>query len=397
VPTLNDVLAGSQAQAVQVQQIIDALKGTPNKGVPVALVSLNDPNNYALTVQNDDPVNSRALSVLKADGTTLISADATGVTLGAPVNVPPGSISGTAIAAGSITNAMLGADVARANLLANGGMAIAQRGNGPFNTNGVFSADRWQVALGGASTISVSCATAGIGPSGGTVPCVQGSYVHSTASYLLQQLKFATDGNHVGLLAGQTVSLSMRVWANAANAVRISLVSDGAAPLSAVSSFHPGTSLVATLTVTGLVPNDATVLNVQLNFVATCSQWYAGQAMLVVGSQPANYAPLHPADDLARCLRYYEVIGTPTASDIDVFLYQAAGSPFALPFQFRAIKPVTPTVTKVGTWTVTNCAQPTAAGPCVTGFFLSGVASALGPVNFVNTPAGTFLTAEANP
>ena len=31
--------------------------------------------------------------------------------------------------------------------------------------------------------------------------------------------------------------------------------------------------------------------------------------MLVVGSQPADYVPLHPADDLARCLRYYEIVG----------------------------------------------------------------------------------------
>jgi hypothetical protein len=119
MPTLNDVLAGSQAQAVQVQQIVDALKGTPNKGVPIALVSLNDPNNYALTVQNDDPVNSRALSVLKADGTTLISADATGVTLGSPVHLPVGSVTSSMIADGTIATADIAdSSVTRAKIAA---------------------------------------------------------------------------------------------------------------------------------------------------------------------------------------------------------------------------------------------------------------------------------------
>lgn len=102
MPNLNDVLAGSLAQAVQVQQIVDALKGTPSKGVPVALTALNDSANYALTVKNTDPTNSRALSVLKADGTNLITADVTGVTLGAPLNLPVGSVTGAMIQDGTI-------------------------------------------------------------------------------------------------------------------------------------------------------------------------------------------------------------------------------------------------------------------------------------------------------
>ena len=31
--------------------------------------------------------------------------------------------------------------------------------------------------------------------------------------------------------------------------------------------------------------------------------------MLVVGSVAADYAPMHPADDLARCQRYYQTLG----------------------------------------------------------------------------------------
>src|SRR5262245_1338 len=108
MPTLNDVLAGSLAQAVQVQQIIDAMKGTASKGVPVSFSSLNDANNYAMTVKNLDPTNSRALSVLKSDGTTLITADATAVTLGGTLHLPAASITSGFLATGlTIVNPIL--------------------------------------------------------------------------------------------------------------------------------------------------------------------------------------------------------------------------------------------------------------------------------------------------
>jgi hypothetical protein len=394
VPTLNDVLAGSQAQAVQVQQIIDALKGTPNKGVPVALVSLNDPNNYALTVQNDDPVNSRALSVLKADGTTLISADATGVTLGAPVNVPPGSISGTAIAAGSITNAMLGADVARANLLTNGGFEIWQRGNGPFTGAGTaFGPDRYAMSLAGTDTLSVSKNTANVDV--GSSACAACTFVLGTgagATALFQTLK-AADGSQ---LAGRTVSASCRVSVNVANAVRVALTYDGTGGGVTYSVFHTGSGAYQTLTVTATIPANATTVTFAVYFAASCTA-YLDNANLVVGAQPANYVPLHPADDLARCLRYYEIMGSPGSADISFNAYQAAGSFIGIPMTHRVIKAVAPTTTKVGTWAVTNCGQPSIAAPSTYGYQLAAAVTALGNATINSSNAGNTITVESNP
>jgi hypothetical protein len=117
MPTLNDVLAGSLAQAVNVQQIIAAMKGTTGMGVPVSYTSLNDPNNYALTVRNLDPTNSRALSVLKADGTSLITADATGVTLAGPVNLPVGSVTSAMILDGTVATVDIAANAVQQNLV----------------------------------------------------------------------------------------------------------------------------------------------------------------------------------------------------------------------------------------------------------------------------------------
>jgi hypothetical protein len=338
VPTLNDVLAGSQAQAVQVQQIIDALKGTPNKGVPVALVSLNDPNNYALTVQNDDPVNSRALSVLKADGTTLISADATGVTLGSPVNVPPGSISGSAIAAGSITNAMLGADVARANLLVNGGMELWQRGAGAFTGTGAYSADRWVGTLAGTDTLSVSRDTANVDVA--SQYCAACTFVLGTGAggtTLGQGL------NDLYLsLRGKTVTVSARVKTSVANGVRLRL-NDGGTTGTQRGNFHSGSGAYETISLTYAVSTNATQFPVNVEFDVS-GTYYIDNAMLVMGSQAANYAPLSPADDLARCLRYYEVMVGGTANQFVGIGHAPATTTAYVSKPYRVQKPITPTI-----------------------------------------------------
>jgi hypothetical protein len=378
-------LAGSQAQAVQVQQIIDALKGTPNKGVPVALVSLNDPNNYALTVQNDDPVNSRALSVLKADGTTLISADATGVTLGAPVNVPPGSISGTAIAAGSISNSMLGADVARENQLTNGGFEVWQRGNGPFTTpSPVFTADRW-VINGAGATLSVTRNTANVDAASTACAAI-------TVTAWTSELYLTNSPEHLKQLLGRTISLSLRVRTSTPNAVRAVIATD-VGPF-AYSAYHTGGGAYETLTATALLATNATIVSPSVAFGAN-STVYVDNAMLVVGSQAANYVPLHPADDLARCLRYYEVVGL--GGGFLAAAWSGVGSEaIASPIRWQVPKPVTPTVTKVGTWTVTLCTQPTMLTSTVDGTQLYAASTAIGHVQYATT-GSAYLTSEANP
>jgi len=334
MPTLNDVLAGSQAQAVQVQQIIDALKGTPNKGVPVALVSLNDPNNYALTAQNDDPVNSRALSVLKADGTTLISADATGVTLGAPLNVPAGALNGTQLANASVSNAKLGPDVARANLLTNGGFEIWQRGNGPNSGSGAFVAgDRWASTLAGTDTISVSRDTANADASTGSLTCAACTFTLGNgagASAIFQKIPSA-DGYQIG---NRQLSLSMRVRTATANAVRIGLFNGSAWTQSA---FHMGDGTYQTLTVTATMGSTG-AWQCGVFFGASCVG-YLDNAMLVIGSQPCDYVALHPADDLARCLRYFEVLGQNAAIVAPGMATAATAAQHYLRYSSKAVTP----------------------------------------------------------
>lgn len=104
VPSFNDVVAGSSADSSCVQQIIDALKGTAGQGVPISITAVNDAANWALDVQNDEAVNSRAFRVSNAAGGALIQADVNGVTLN-QVNVSSGTITGSTITNSRLTNA----------------------------------------------------------------------------------------------------------------------------------------------------------------------------------------------------------------------------------------------------------------------------------------------------
>jgi hypothetical protein len=151
-----------------------------------------------------------------------------------------------------------------------------------------------------------------------------------------------------------------------------------------------------TLTVTVAVPTTATGVFPAIYFSASCGV-YIDSAMLVVGSQPANYVPLHPADDLARCLRYYEGLAGNDA--VATFSgYQGAGGAFYTMIPFRVIKAVVPTVTKNGTWTVSNASQPIvgANNSFQMRLDVTVTTAGFGFVQPVGAPSPS-LVAEANP
>jgi hypothetical protein len=325
--------------------------------------------------------------------------------------VPPGSIPGTALADGAVTsvkiadgtiatvdlanaavtNAKLASDTDRSNLLTNGGFEVWQRGTGPFTANAVYSVDRWISNLGGADTLSISK---------DTTHCDVGSTASAACTFALsgggglsslQQMLKAADGNG---LVGRTISHSMRVRTSTASAVRVRLVTDGAAPLSVYSSFHSGGGAYETLTASGTVPSDATNVIVAVYFAASCTA-YLDNAMLVVGSQYADYAPMHPADDLARCLRYYEVVGV-GSSYLHAGWAGAAGEAIGAPNRWQVSKAVVPTVTKVGTWPIVNCAQPSIGSPSQDGMQFYALSTAIGHVQFNSSGTTIYLTSEAN-
>jgi hypothetical protein len=362
------------------------------KGIPVAETSVNDATNYALSVQNLDATNSRALNVLKSDGTLLIRADVNGVSLGTPLNPTAGSIQGTALANGTVANVNLGPDVARANMLVNPGFEWWQRGNGPFIS--AFSSDRWNVVPSGTDTFSVSKDTTN--KDTGSTACAAVTFTLGTgagASQVLQSLP-AVDSTQV---AGRTLSVSVRVRTSTANAVRVALNNYYAATShQTYSSYHSGGGTYETLSVTASMDPTLQIAQVEIHLAASCTA-YLDNACLVVGSQPANYVPLHPADDLARCLRYYEPIGADQNGAFTFSGIATAGSQTVYsPLTYRAFKAVTPTVTKTGTWTASNSGQPVFGAPAKDACQVALSSLAAG-VFFSNNAAGCQVNIEANP
>jgi hypothetical protein len=240
-------------------------------------------------------------SAMIADGTIVAGDIADGTITSA--KIADGTIVAADIANATITNAKLGTDVARANLLTNGGFEIWQRGNGPFTATGAYSADRWFTSLGSGASTSISKTSGGSGPSGGGSNVAMVTHTQGAGGSTLTQRLVVSEN----ALKGQILSASLRGYPTVAGALSFYIQTDGTAP---VTSPQPSASTIntwqtLTATLPGPVPNDATYVQFVIVFNAT-GTFYVDNAMLVVGSQPCDYVPLHPADDLARCLRYYQ-------------------------------------------------------------------------------------------
>src|SRR5215471_5506603 len=383
---------GDLIQAQNLNQVVGSLNGTSGQGVPITQTSVNDATNYALSVQNLEATNSRALNVLKSDGSLLIRADVNGVNLGNTTITGPT----LTVPNGAIHNAALASDVARANLLTTGGFEIWQRGNGPFTgaVAGAWTADRWNAVTVGTDALSVSRDTTNVDNSLACAACTFTLGTGGGNTSLVQA--FARAGEGLEQLKNKTVSVSVRVRTSTANAVKVVLFGTGGSSQS--STNHSGSGTYETLTATLAVGASATDVRVGIYFAASCTA-YVDNANLVVGSQPADYVPLHPADDLARCLRYYELIGEGVGSGwvMGGTVATAASQAIWLTVPYKARKAVAPTVTKNGTWQVANCAQPTVWQSSSNDTILLATSSAAGAANFYANAAGQNLTIEANP
>lgn len=320
-------------------------------------------------------------------------------------SIPDGSITSAKIADGGIatvdladlavTNAKLGYDVSRRNLLPNGGLEIWQRGNGPYTAANAFCADRWQVGLAGGDTLSVTADSVNVDTVSGSQRAAACAYTRSSGLSSIYNTLYTSDGQQI---RGRTFSASVRVKCSVPNMVRLAVATNGAAPANGASTYHTGDGTWQTLrcTMTSPVPADATYvsLNVQFNANGTA---YVDNVVLVPGQVAPDFYPLLPGEDLAICQRYYEVHGF-EASNWPNIAGQAtvAAQNFFAPFTYHVRKGGIPTVTKVGTWGALNCAQPSVQRNGTSGYTLNVVATASGVLE-ATAPANGGITAEWNP
>ena len=279
------------------------------------------------------------------------------------------------------------------NYLTNPGFEIWQRGAGPFTANLAYTADRWIITEAGTDTVSVDReATTKKDNSlySAKITFTLGSGAGN--SRLQQRLK--TDQLY-GLL-GRTVTFRLAVRAGAATAIRALVDIEGPTASTTYSSYHTGGSTFEDLDVTVTIPTDATDVLVGVQLAATVTA-YLDNATLVLGSTAQTYYPLHPEEDMARAQRYYWKTSGVTLFPQVTGNATAGGQTWTTNILFPTPMAVVPTLTKAGTWEVSNMAQPTVDAPSVEGFRLNGTSSAAGFLYSRPDSADDILTAEANP
>jgi hypothetical protein len=342
---------------------------------------------WSATLGTTQIADSAITSVKIADGTIATGDLADGAVTS--LKIADGTIATGDLANNAVTNAKLGVDTARANLLTNGGFEIWQRGNGPFATNNAYAADRWQLQFGTGATLSASRDQANIGTNAGSQSCIACT-VNVGAGYANVQQKIDDPWR----LRNTAFSFAIRVRTAVAASAQAFIQIEG---VNTLGTSHTGNDTYQTLTVS--VPSQAVNNSLAVGVIFSGSATvYLDNAMLVVGTVAADYAPLHPADDLARCLRYYEFHGGATNTfPFVAFSANAASHNIAWPMVFAVPKAVTPTVTKIGTWTVAGCGQPTADQANIRGYRLNVITTAAGAGNTQPSNATDGVTIESNP
>lgn len=103
-----------------------------------------------------------------------------------------------------------------------------------------------------------------------------------------------------------------------------------------------------------------------------------GEVMLAPGTAAAPFERRPYPLELALCLRYYARLGNLTQAEIEVRGYGNIGEALASYVPFKVPMRATPTLTRIGNFTVSNMAQPTAVGGTVNGFQLTAALNSTG-------------------
>jgi hypothetical protein len=204
-----------------------------------------------------------------------------------------------------------------ANLLANGSFDIWQRGTSGFASNQSYNADRWFTFS--STTYNIAQETSII-PTGAT----NSLRVTITGAGGFANLQYAMEQSEVEKLAGQTVTFSVYLRANATYAggsFNMSIQSNTTGntqtggtwtTVSGASTNHtPSTSAFTRVSVTGTVPTNAKGLAFYIGQnvgLGSGSIYYIALAKVEIGSTPTTWSRLSGTiqGELAACQRYYQ-------------------------------------------------------------------------------------------
>jgi len=298
----------------------------------------------------------------------------------------------------------------RVNLLVNPGFEIWQRGTS-FGDPNAYTADRWY----GAKHPSGSPESSGLTVSRDTDDDDYSHYsckvVHDgtagtdSPNMLVQEVENGQEDLCTGhLVIGEydnhpiTFAADVRVLATGVVRLVIETENGGVWTEVAGTTIAEGSGRFKRFHVTAQpIPYSKTGVRVGFKFLSglTCTAWL-DNCTLSRGWEPMSYNPLSKAEEWARCLRYYEILGDKAAITIKFEGYADAARSMTHTMSFFP-KAVVPTVTKEGTWTVINCGQPIVSATTVSQLIIHAVSSGTGWTEFTADSVGERITIEANP
>lgn len=119
------------------------------------------------------------------------------------------------------------------------------------------------------------------------------------------------------------------------------------------------------------------------------------QAQLEVGSTASDFEMLPQGEIWRGCQRYYNKMGG-TAGALRVSAYSSGADTVYSPVYFPVKTRIIPTVTRVGTWTLTNVTgQPTVSGITDQSCVLQATMTGAGVAGFYCADSTTYITVDA--
>ncbi len=216
------------------------------------------------------------------------------------VTVPNGASGTAAVNFNQLQNDSL-------NILDNGGFEIWQRGvtfTAPATL--AYTSDRWQVSTDEATNVTITKETTTIDSVGLASMKVVATSTGASHFYRVRQLV-----ENYADYRGKTLTLSVRVKTSVASAIKVALGDDSA--IQARSSYHTGGGGWETLSVSYAFGAAIGQVTIFVGMIDSGDKkdgtYYFDSAMLTLGSEAVAFVPTNPQVDLARCMRFAQLIG----------------------------------------------------------------------------------------
>jgi hypothetical protein len=324
------------------------------------------------------------------------------------------------------------------NRIINGGMVIDQRNAGASVTNTTsypYTLDRWQIQGSVASKYTAQqSSTAPTGFSNSLLITSTSAYSVAASDYFFFNQKiegFNTSDLQWGTANAKTVTISFWVQSSLTGTFGGSIVN------STFNYSYPFTYTISTAntweqkSVTIAGPTGGTWvgatngtglvvlfgLGVGSTSSGTSGSWSANSyysatgatsvvgtngatfyitgVQLEVGSTATSFDYRSYGTELALCQRYYEVHGGTANAFPQYFGSGNNGTNVGLAIPFAVSKRAAPTVTALGTWTVSNCGQPFADSATIQGYRLAATCSSTNTIQFYPASSSEKVTISA--